>query len=84
MITKEVLLTEHCKSLIEAFGSVRAASNKLDIDYAYLHRLASGEKTDPSDATLEKLGLTAIRTTQYFKLSAGAKARLRMSGDGPN
>jgi hypothetical protein len=65
---KPVALTEHCKSLIEAFGSVRAASNKLDIDYAYLHRLASGEKTEPSDAALEKLGLAAVRTTHYFKL----------------
>lgn len=62
-----VELTEHCQSLIKVFGSIRAASDKLGIDYAYLHRLANGQKTEPSDEVLEKLGLSAVRQTLYFK-----------------
>ncbi len=41
-------------------GSLRAAASALGLDVGYLSRLASGEKTEPSDETLEKLGLCKI------------------------
>lgn len=44
-------------NLIEAAGSVRIAARIYDIDYAYLHKLATGKKKNPSPATLKKLGL---------------------------
>lgn len=73
MYGNPVSLTEHCQTLIKAFGSVRAASDKLGIDYAYLHRLSNGQKTEPSDEVLKKLGLKAIRQTSYFKIGGNKK-----------
>lgn len=43
--------------LAEVYGSIRAVGKALNIDHAYLHRLCTGEKRNPSDATLRKLGL---------------------------
>ena len=39
-------------------GGLRAAARALAIDVGYLKRLRDGEKTNPSAATLTKLGLT--------------------------
>jgi len=38
-------------------GSFRAAGRALQIDHAYLHRLANGIKRNPSDQILKKLDL---------------------------
>ena len=38
-------------------GGLRAAARAIGIDAGYLKRLRDGEKTNPSDATLAKLGL---------------------------
>jgi hypothetical protein len=45
------------KAAIKLHGSVRRAAKALEIDFAYLHRLATGAKTNPSDKTAGKLGL---------------------------
>ncbi len=42
--------------------SMRAAARVLKVDHAYLSRLATGEKDNPSDALLRKLGLRRIVT----------------------
>lgn len=42
---------------MEHFGSLRIAGRALRINYAYLQRLRSGEKINPTAATLKKLGL---------------------------
>lgn len=44
--------------LTEVYGSLRAVGKALDVDHAYLNRLRSGEKQNPSDKVLKKLGLT--------------------------
>jgi hypothetical protein len=46
--------------LVERHGGVRAAARVIKVNYAYLSRLRSGEKTNPTDAVLRKLGLRKI------------------------
>lgn len=45
------------KELVGVYGSVRRAGRALNIDAAYLHRLMTGEKVNPSKVVLKKLGL---------------------------
>ena len=46
------------------YDSLRDAGKKLGMDHVYLHRLATGEKTNPSDEALRKLGITrTVRVT---------------------
>ena len=52
--------------LIRKHGGVRSAGRALDVDPAYLYRLATGEKDNPSDATLKKLGLKPMRKVLYL------------------
>lgn len=49
--------------LVLRHGSLRALSRNTGIDAAYLSRLASGDKQNPSDATLMKLGIS--RAVEY-------------------
>lgn len=42
--------------LIAVYGSMRAVGRALNIDHAYLHRLAGNEKQHPSKVVLRKLG----------------------------
>ena len=49
-----VLETEH--------GGLRAAARVIGCDPAYLLRLRDGEKSNPSDAMLKKLGLKKMVT----------------------
>lgn len=48
---------------VEICGSLQRVAKELGIDVGYLSRLARGEKTNPSDEVLEKLGLE--RTVTY-------------------
>ena len=43
--------------LIKQYGTVRKAAEATGIDYASLHRLKTGVKRNPTEATLRKLGL---------------------------
>lgn len=43
-------------------GSVRKAASVLDVSHPYLYRLSTGERDDPSDEVLAKLGLRRIVT----------------------
>jgi molybdenum-dependent DNA-binding transcriptional regulator ModE len=45
------------RKLIDKHGSVRKAAEATGIDHAYFWRLLDGEKTNPSEETLEKLNL---------------------------
>lgn len=40
--------------------SLREMAGHLGIDHTYLHRLRTGEKTEPSDEVLRKLGLRRV------------------------
>ncbi|WP_282259698.1 hypothetical protein [Stenotrophomonas sp. PS02301] len=50
-------LAERIAFEVELTGSLQGVARELDIDCGYLSRLASGEKTNPSDEVLAKLGL---------------------------
>jgi len=54
---RALMIKVRVNELVEVYGSVRAVGKALNIDHAYLHRLANGEKQNPSDVTLRKLGL---------------------------
>jgi len=45
------------KMLEKLHGGTRAASRATGVDGGYLVRLRDGKKTNPSEATLKKLGL---------------------------
>lgn len=55
-------LAERIEKLIEQHGSLRAAGRAIQIDPAYLSKLASGGKIAPSKTTLRRLGLNAVTT----------------------
>jgi transcriptional regulator with XRE-family HTH domain len=42
--------------------TLREMAAHLGIDHTYLHRLRTGEKTEPSDEVLRKLGLRRVVT----------------------
>ena len=50
-------LPDRVRDLERVHGGLRAAARATGIDCGYLQRLKSGEKTNPSDCMLEKLGL---------------------------
>jgi hypothetical protein len=53
-------LADQINRAVEVFGSLRRMSEVLDIDVGYLSRLRSGEKTEPGDDILKKLGLRRV------------------------
>lgn len=55
-------IPERVAELIAQHGSLRAASRVLDMDAGYLSRLASGEKDDPGDLFLSRMGLRRVVT----------------------
>lgn len=62
-------LPAHVKKLARKYGSYRLAGAALNIEPSYLYRLAKGEKTAPSDATLAALGLERV---EYYRKKGGA------------
>lgn len=61
------------KALVDHYGSYRSAADAIDLNYAYLWRLRKGEKTDPSDEVLRKLGL--VREVTYRKPGNGRSGK---------
>lgn len=53
-------LKERIDYLVLRFGSLRMTATAVNLDVGYLSRLRAGEKTEPSEETLLKLGLTKI------------------------
>lgn len=62
MATVNVRLPVYIAMLIRKHKGLRKAAKALDIDPAYLHRLKTGEKTNPSGDVLRKLGVRAVVT----------------------
>lgn len=60
-------LPNRVAELIEQHGSLRAAARVLDCDPGYLSRLQSGEKNDPGDTLLRRMGLRQITTYERIK-----------------
>lgn len=52
-------------SLIQKHGTLRAAARAVNIDPAYMWRLRAGEKENPSDSVLRKLGL--VKEVTYLR-----------------
>lgn len=50
---------------LRQYDSLRDAARKLGIGHVYLHRLASGEQSNPSDEVLSKLGITRTIRVNY-------------------
>lgn len=67
-------LSERIKELIAQHGSLRAAARVLECDAGYLSRLASGEKADPSEKLLRRMGLRQIVTYERNLLRPAIKA----------
>lgn len=52
------------KKRLRQYDSLRHASRAIGIGHVYLHRLATGAKTNPSEEALRKLGIErTIRVT---------------------
>lgn len=52
------------KKRLRQYDSLRDAGRRLGLGHVYLHRLATGAKTNPSDDALRKLGITrTVRIT---------------------
>lgn len=60
-----VTIGQRTEELILQHGGYRAAARVLQIDPAYFWRLHAGEKSNPTDAMLRKLGLKKV--TLYTK-----------------
>jgi hypothetical protein len=56
-----VTLRERIDELIAQHGTLRATARVLMTDCSYLHRLRSGEKTEPGDPLLRRMGLREVR-----------------------
>lgn len=56
------ILRMRAQELIDVYGSTRAAADAIGMEYSYLHRLSTGEKSYPSDKTLAQLGLRRVIT----------------------
>ena len=55
-------LHKRIAQLAARHGSLRALADAAGINASYLSPLASGEKTEPSDEVLQKLGLRRVVT----------------------
>lgn len=54
---RAITLQSRIVDLSEKYGSRRKLGNAIGVDHAYLKRLEDGEKENPSDEVLDKLGL---------------------------
>ena len=53
-------LNERIDELVLKHGGVRQVARVLKVDHTYLWRLRTGQKTEPSDKVLNKLGLRKL------------------------
>lgn len=67
-------IQEAVERLVKKHGSYRKAGDAIGINYAYLQRLATAERIDPSDAVLTVLGLER-RITYVWRMSANGQAK---------
>lgn len=55
-----ITLAQRIEELTAHHGSLRAAARVLETDAGYLSRLASGEKDDPGETLLRRMGLRRV------------------------
>lgn len=59
-MNRYMTLEEAVAGVVEKHGGIRATERALGIDKSFLSRLLRGQKTNPSEETLTKLGLRAV------------------------
>jgi hypothetical protein len=59
-------LQRHIEKLVKQYGSWRAAAKACGVDLGYLWKMHRGEKRNPTDKTLEKLGLRRVEKLQVL------------------
>ena len=69
-----VTLAERIAELIVQHGSLRAVARVLECDGGYLSRLQSGEKDNPDDWLLRRMGLRRVVTYERVKAVRAAAA----------
>lgn len=57
-----ITLKQRVAELIKQHGTLRAAARAIQIDVSYLSRIEHGEKDNPSDLTLRRMGLREVTT----------------------
>lgn len=55
------------KAIVAKHGGVRVAARAIGVNYAYLSRLQTGAKCNPTDAVLRKLGLRKVVSYETIK-----------------
>lgn len=73
MPAEYVTLRQRIDELIAQHGTLRATARVLMTDPAYLHRLRAGEKTEPGDPLLRRMGLREVRTYERTSGVEGKK-----------
>ena len=63
---EETTIRDRVCALITQHGGLLEASRALKIDKAYLRRLSTGEKTNPSTTMLARLGLRRVTTIVFL------------------
>jgi len=53
------------EALVKHYGSYRAVEEAIGVNYAYLSRLRTGKRTNPSDDVLKKIGL--VKSVTYSR-----------------
>lgn len=66
------VMRERIQELAAQHGSIRAAARALQVDAAYLVRLRDGEKNNPGEALLRRMGLRRVVTVSYVRTPDGA------------
>ncbi|KKN66727.1 hypothetical protein LCGC14_0468380 [marine sediment metagenome] len=57
---EQALIRRHVKALTKKFGNVRQAALHIGVNPKYMYSLARGEKVNPGDTVLRKLGLRRV------------------------
>lgn len=66
-MSRDTAIEDRIEELVRQHGSFRAASAAVGISFPYLCRLKCGNKGNPSDEVLRKLGLQRHITTTYTR-----------------
>ena len=67
-MSKTLTIPQVIDALVARHGSLRKAARVVQVNYAYLSRLRSEEKTEPTDAVLKKLGLRRVVTYEPLRM----------------
>lgn len=67
-MTKSLTIPEVIDALVARHGSLRKAARVVQINYAYLSRLRSQEKTEPTAEVLKKLGLRRVVSYEPLRM----------------